>query len=522
MNPVRKLFDSIFARTTGEATRQKENRKNGKRGPRDPAAAKREMAKLDQFATRVRDLLQTDEHQVVGAFQFLTLAKTRDHFGKDWSRVAQKIFLVVDKIIEARLGPLDCYARIGETTYVVVFARMEKQAAAMKAALIANEISRKLFGEDTSSFIQVGVAELDTEEATELSALAPAAMIKALAAKASAPINIAPAPEKPDAVASFSPGTARAAPSQGKGGGQPDEPDTIQADVSEQDDEKKPGSETEFDWRFDDVEVEAAPEWKHIRETYEIPPDLFFAYMPAWLVRREMIAAHSCVPARIAQSGTVLTGADAIASRRRAADNFGLDFLGLMKARRDIERSLGTGTPAVIVLPVHFETISTPRFRNSYVSHAARLTKEMRRQLIIEITGMAGDIPPFTFAKIADTLRPFCRDMLVRVQLETRSFAFLQNVGIHSVGVDLGERPNSETQVFPFMESFNERAKKAGISTFVHGLKTRSSVSGAVAAGFRYLDGPIIAPPIEIPERSRPWNAKDVYISLISELASTK
>lgn len=517
MNPIQRLFRNFYKRGNEKAIVPKKDRQNSRSAGHDTAVAKREAAKLNQFAARVRDLFRGDEHKVAGAFQFLTLDKTREHFGKDWARIASKIYLVVDGTIEARLGPLDCYARIDATSYVVVFAKMEKKAAAMKAALIANEISRKLFGDDAPTFIQVGIVELGQDEATELSAMAPVAMAGALAAKASAPINIVPPQEMGDAAVSIGTGHSTNA----REGKQTGKTDAIEPIDDAQTSEAGPGSEIDFSWVFDEVEIEADPEWKYIRETYEIPEDLFFAYLPAWLVRRELIAAHSCVPARVVENGRIMTGAAAIPSRRRAADNYALDMLGLMKVRRDIERSLSAGTPAVIVLPVHFETISTTRFRDSYIRRASQLTEKMRHQLVFEITGIIDDTPASTFAKVTDTLRPFCREMLARVQLNTKNFTFLHNIGVHSIGVDLGERPYSETQVFPLMQAFNDRAQKAGMNTFIHGLKTRSSVSGAVAAGFRYLDGPIIAPPIETPEQNRSWTAKDVYASLITELANS-
>lgn len=522
MIQFRDLLGTLFRREDAANTQKVRTRKKGRNGDRPyrPRAA-REKIRLEQFAATVRRLFLTDERKVVGSFQFLNLASARDHFGTEWRRVAPKIFAVVESTLEARLGPDDCHARIGEASYVVVFTHLEVQAAAMKAALIANEISKKLFGEVSTSLIQVGVAEVESEEIADLQMMKPLALAKALASKAETPISIGPKVDaNSHAVAGVSVPAPGGMPTPNTGQQVP-APETGAEDQNQDADqvETANNAEPENVWVFAEVEIERTPEWKYYRETHQIPADLHFAYFPAWLVRRDMIAAHSCVPARLGPAGQMLTGTAALPAQRRAIDNFAVDTLALMKAQSDIANSLRGKMPAVIALPIHLETISTPRFRDSYISVAARLTDQMRRQLIIEITGFADEIPAFTFAKIADTLRPFCRQMTARVTLEARNFGFLHNLGIHAVGVDIRRLNYSASRTFQLMDGFNERAQKSRMATFIHGLQSRSEVSGAVAAGFRYLDGPIIASPITAPESNRPWTAKDVYASLIFELA---
>jgi hypothetical protein len=99
--------------------------------------------------------------------------------------------------------------------------------------------------------------------------------------------------------------------------------------------------------------------------------------------------------------------------------------------------------------------------------------------------------------------------------LESYALQNLQSLNIHAVGIDLTSVPLDEKEIFGHVETFNAAARKNHLCTFVHGTRSRSLLSGCVAAGFRYLDGSAVAASVMNPLPNKPWTAKDVYTNLI-------
>lgn len=493
--------------------RERDNRTHTK--PKQRASETDVEAAITEFATHLRQLAANGHAAAAGSIQVLGLEDTKKHFGPKWPHIAERVHRVIADIIEKRLARHDKYARLHETAYVMVFAGLDRNTAAMKAALIAEEISKRLFGDkEQSSLIKVGVAKIDTEDAGAFELLDAQTLIRKITDETAKQENIVHVgPATPDTEASPRPDQKRDG-SEAKRG-QTNRSGSRKPRLGTLD---QPGNE-KYAWDAAEVSDEpASPEWIALREELLVPEELFFVYHPAWLVRREMIAAHCCVPARLAVNGTLITGGRAMPSRGRALENFGLDVLGLHKARNDLDEAATNNFAPVVVIPVHIETLETPKFRDSYVECASGIDEQRRRQVLFEIMGFTDETPSVTLVKAISYLRPYCREIIARTRLETRNLHLLREIGVQVAGVDLANLPFREHEWFPMVTAFNERAANARLTTFAHGLKTRSSVSGAVAAGFRYLDGRIIASPVEKPLPNRPWTARDVYSSLVSEL----
>lgn len=470
---------------------------------------------VTEFASHLRGLVANGDGGTAGSIQVLGLEETKKHFGRKWQRMAERVHRVIAEIIDKRLGPRDKYARLHDTAYVLVFAALDRNTAAMKAALIAEEITKRLFGDRAhSSLIKVGVAEIDAEDAAEFELLDAQTLIRKITDETTKRENIVDVdPHAPD----IGQGHPSAQDPAGSKKSRVDEKQTVRR-------KPKPGTmgqpvKEKYRWETTEFSRDpVSPAWAALREDLRVPEELFFVYQPAWLVRREMIAAHCCMPARLASDGTLITGGRAMPSRRRVLENFGLDVLGLLKARNDLDEAATDDFAPVVVIPVHIETLETMQFRDYYIECAAAIDEKRRRQVLFEIMGVTDETPSVLIVKAISYLRPYCREIIVRTRIEARNLHLLKEIGVHTVGADLANLPFREVEWFPMVNEFNERAANARLTTFAHGLRTRSGVSGAVAAGFRYLDGRIIATPIEKPLPNRPWTARDVYSSLITEL----
>lgn len=497
-------------------------------------------AEIAAFAQRLKDLMATDQLVLAGSIQMIGLAQLRAHFGNRWGGLSDKVHALVRSVIDKRTFGHDIHARLGEDTYVIVFGRMQAEAARMKGALIAEEIARKIFGDSPpADLIQVGVASLSPDGAPgetlglEDSARAAnriAASRQGTVIDVPAPV---PAPSKPPAHRTN--GNVEAGGADAPTGG---DPNWARSDTGDSgpapawkclgEDEPEPPDEwrrvgpeeREFtnEWRrIGRDEPDFVHQWRPIANGgLSIPPDLRFVYQPAWLVNRQVISAHTFLPARVAEDGNVVAGGAAMPFRLPTAENYALDLLGLMKVVRNLHQMAKARAQASVIFPIHLQTLDLPRHRKMFTEYAVSVPDDMRAKLLFEVMGISDTTPASTIANAVSTLRPLCRNVLVRARLETRNMSDLLALGVHAVGIDLGNLGWPEKDIFPLLSDFNVRAQKSRLCTFVHGISTRSLLSGSVAAGFRYLDGCAVATPADFPMPNRRWTPADVYSTLLN------
>lgn len=526
---------------------------HGTRGAKGRKANDHKRAAFDEkeiaaFAQRLKTVMNTDQLTLVGSVQMIGLGRLRSHFGGRWDTVSDKVHALVRSVIEKRTLGHDVHARLGEDTYVVVFSRMQPEAARMKGALMAEEIARKIFGDSPpADLIQVGVASLspdDEPEEVPRPAVPAQAALRIAAGSQESVIDVPVPPAAPASVAGGAPALRPNGTNDASGAGtfNSADPNWSRSGTSDSKaaaswcragkDESDPANEWQ---RVGREEPEFMHEWRRIgRDEPEfehqwrpiangelgIPQDLRFVYQPAWLVNRQVIAAHTFLPARVAEDGIVVAGGAAMPYRLPTAENYSLDLLGLMKVMRNLEQMAKTRAQACVIFPLHLQTLDLPRQRKMFTDYATSIPDDMRAKLLFEIMGISDTTPMSTTANAVSTLKPLCRNVLVRVRLETRSMSDFLTLGVHAVGIDLGNLGWPEKDLFPMLNEFNLRAQKSRLCTFVHGISTRSLLSGSVAAGFRYLDGCAIATPVDFPMPNRRWTPMDVYSTLVGDSAS--
>lgn len=460
---------------------------------------------------------------VASTVQMLTLDGLKDHFGDRWERMAERIHSIIRTTIERNQTDRDTYTCYQDQAYVMLFAGIDAEGATLKTALIAEEISRRLFGDmPDGSLMRVGLAKLDGGDIAQLEMRDPREIVEAVFRKTTRAGNVLNLqPRLPiDQVADNRPAGDDSGPS-GTRARHRDGPrwvPNLRASIA--DGVLSPEAVT--DWGATGQMVagagaatEAPNNWMPLdAELQTTPQAVRFLYAPAWLVKREMIAAQTCIPARILDDGSIVQGGGAMPSRRAAPVNFSLDILALRKVAEDLEQQAKDGVTCLVVLPVHIQTLAHGRFRLPFLAAFAAVPDSVRTQIMVEIMGVTEATPSSTLAGVVTRLTPLCRRLLIRTRLETRTLAHLGFPEIQAVGVDLSALPYGEREIFRGMETFNALARSHGKRTFVHGLRTRSLLSAAAAAGFWYLDGAIISAAQFEPEPAKRWTIADVYASL--------
>ncbi|MCR4378371.1 MAG: hypothetical protein NUV50_09820 [Rhodospirillales bacterium] len=456
---------------------------------------------VNLFAQRIKAQIKSHGEFLSGSVQMLGLSRLKNHFGDDWPHVSAKVHALIQSTMSTRLDKADCYTLFGESTYVIVFSNLSASVAGMKAALIAEEVSRRLFGDKPpKSLFKIGVAKVSGDSKIAFETLGSTELISNIASLHKrecgfVEVSVGPA-EQGDKDAS----AGRTAP--------PLHTDT-----------KPAGQESEW-IPIHTAKAENADlySWRPIRHQYEMPADLMFVYWPAWLVNQEMIAAHTCVPARVAERGIVIAGGGAMPMRHASVENFSLDLHSLTKVIDNLNELERQRRQAIVILPVHVHTLEASKYRDPYKDILTALSGSQRAKIVFELIGIDHTTPTLNIAHAVSMLRPFAKDLMIRTKLNAANFVDYQSLGVHAVGVDLSGIKMTEKEIYPQLNAFNARANKHHLCTFAHGIRTRSLTSGAAAAGFRYIDGGAIATPIMMPEPGRSWGARDVYSALIEDL----
>lgn len=470
---------------------------------------------MDAFAQRVKSLFKSKGAFVAGSVQMLVLTHLQEHFGDRWPQVSKKIHALVQSILNSRLNPSDCYTVFGENTYVIVFSSLSTKAASMKVALIAEEVSRKLFGDNPpKDLLEIGVAKVGENSDFTVETLSSTDLVTQMSSLTGNKRHITEIDvpssasgdkhNAPTVKSEVPPGKSMETVSESRNWRKID---SSQADANK--------------WipisphRSDDRELY---EWTSINTSFEPPPDMMFVYRPAWLIKKDMIAAHTCVPARIDNNGIAITGGRAMPSRRANFDNASLDILSLNKVLSDFEELGQEGRQAFVILPVHVQTLESSKYREPYKQILDQISAERRDHIVFELMCANETIPQINIAQAISALKPFCRDLMVRTRLDARNFGEYYALGVHAVGVDFSGMTLPEKDLYAQLNAYSAKARAAHLCTFAHGISTRSLTSGAAAAGLRYVDGRAIATAVEKPAPNRAWTARDVYSSLVDEL----
>lgn len=89
----------------------------------------------------------TDRPVVAGKLQLVGFSTLRDELGPRWPELNERVFAIADQVIRKHLQPRDICQRSGTDGFLVFFEQLEEADAQAKAAMIGEEVRRRLMGE---------------------------------------------------------------------------------------------------------------------------------------------------------------------------------------------------------------------------------------------------------------------------------------------------------------------------------------------------------------------------------------
>lgn len=205
-------------------------------------------------------------------------------------------------------------------------------------------------------------------------------------------------------------------------------------------------------------------------------------FSPIWYVPKQVVSAHMC---------DVVTrdGADALARIPDPATREGLDHFALRYGVDRLAEQLAAGKVEVMMLPVHYATVMDDYGLRRYLELMAKVPEKCRPLICHHVLHVPNELPPARFNSVMATLKQFSRAIICQVELGFAATRMIDPPAVHAIGIHARNYAGKEARLMARLESFAADVERRGFRACVYGLRTRSQVMGALAAGFTYIHG---------------------------------
>lgn len=234
--------------------------------------------------------------------------------------------------------------------------------------------------------------------------------------------------------------------------------------------------------------------------------DASFTFDPLWDVRRNMVLAYHCRPHWDTGRGTMIEEEDLDDNDSERHLIFAMDLETLHKAGERIEELVTNDSMAVLMVPVHWETLADQGAAANYLRAVETQFYLWGERLLFEILR----IPQAVGAeRLLDVLR--CLDKRGRGFLLRRDWSFadaaalrpLLPLGLQGIGVDAIREARPEAEVMIDMETFIDQVAAHSLHSYILGVGSVSLSVAAVCAGFDYVGSRPVSRVLE------PWGLDD-------------
>lgn len=407
------------------------------------------------FLDSLNKALSSNPTVSTGRVHLIGLEKIKDMLGDDWDRLKGKAHRIVRSAIEDRLGPQDMCTLYEDLSYLVVFAKLSKEEAQLKCSMIAQEIASRLIGTQTASNF------------TNVSALAV----------------------KEDGKVYF-----EELPSIAKLAGQ------LEKEAAKTEKMKAaPIAAAKGDKEKDEID------WSKIK----------LVFRPLWYVRHEMVTTFLSVPVREAGRGSFAYGYDLLPDPHNHEDIAKLDSRVLYGVSKELKRIVAEGKKALLSVPVHFETLASSQRRLDFIKLCSELLAGHDDLMVFELVELPDGIPQSRIVELVSALRAHARAVTARFSLDHRNFTACRIAGLHAVGADIFSDKRKEADIMREMDDFVGMANNQNLKTYIHGVRTLSMKTAAVASGFDYIDGYALTSVVDAPDRAYSLGLDQSYRPLL-------
>ncbi|KAA0597095.1 hypothetical protein FZ942_08280 [Azospirillum lipoferum] len=438
-----------------------------------PGASVPEPHRLEQ---RLWRLLMQPAIASTGRVHLIDLSMMRECLGVNWPILRQRVFAAADTLIDRSLTRNDISFRTSADDYVLVFASLDRHAAALVCARIAQELLQLFLGDDRLADIRVSTAVgvVDGHIQFEHS------FAKVLMASA-----------RPQADRRTGDRTVSATTATAAGDGSPPMPAPLA------------------------YAGEGEGKTPLVLRQLKLSPDdsgrFGVKYRPVWDIGQMVISTYMGVPVRSFPDGSFAEGAAALNSVTDAVEILKLDADALVGSVEILHGLFRSKSRLLMSVPVCFDTLAARRTRQPFLEICQSIPDYLRRFLIFELLRFPPGVPTGRLSELLHEVRPYCRWSFMQMDFRQQSFSSLAGTGLSGITMAMPGDRSAEPRLMEEMNAIVTLAERAGLMICVTGLSTTSMVVAARAAGVRLVAGNRIGLPQDRPRAMKRLDWPNLY-----------
>ncbi|WP_372785859.1 hypothetical protein [Phenylobacterium sp.] len=228
-----------------------------------------------------------------------------------------------------------------------------------------------------------------------------------------------------------------------------------------------------------------------------------YAIEPIWNIAQQVVTAYHLRPTlNRDEAGEPV---DARELSPRAAER--LVLAGLEHA---VSEGLERGARFAIHVDVPFQGLTASRALYGLLHRLRELPDEVRRMIVLDLTGLEEGLPHSRMAEQVAALAPACRAVLARAPSLTAALGEWRYCRLAGISLDCSDFDASDPTYHARMAAFADHASTVTKTIIGYELRARSLTLAAWAAGFTHVTGVAARRHIAKPLSVR-WSATDLY-----------
>jgi hypothetical protein len=409
-----------------------------------------------------------------GKVAVLGLEGIRTRLHDRWGALSEKVHAYFNAMLEREMKPGDCYHKLDELSYLVLFRDLSVAEAQLKCVAIAEAASRRLFGEDIGAVsVRVVVAAIDN----------------ALVLQSPDPIAVVQTTLQNIGTETVVEHKNRHVPEGNADVGQ--RPNHLDADPQL-------------------LKITFGSGFEH-SETLALDK-ITFQYRPIWDSTRKVVLTYLCQPTPpLAASIHGEAVACGYWVARNSKEAFLLDLHVVREVVKRIETLRNEGFRIVAACPVHFDTIAHSRSWKEYLRVLDSAGNETVRDIAFLLIGIDEGVPNVRLVQEIPKVSLCSKLVFAAIDYHEGAVSRFERTGVHAIGIELRNMAGSEQQLLAAIDTLARQSENSGVVSFILGAKSKSVVVSAIASGVRYLEGQIIAAPVPEPRHAFVREIADLY-----------
>jgi GGDEF domain-containing protein len=176
-----------------------------------------------------------------------------------------------------------------------------------------------------------------------------------------------------------------------------------------------------------------------------------------------------------------------------------LDCFALAKAAEVLARAHLPRHKAVLMAPIHYDTLAARAHRTRYVEACKALPKGSSRRLLLQIVDFPVGTPQGRLHQLLSVVGPFFAGFVFRVPLGFRPSDLLTGLRLRGFAVDGGHWEHFTKAELEQLHQLVEGAHKHGYRTWFLGARSLAVATLAKRLDFDYLNGAAVFPRVPEP-----------------------